>query len=100
MLIMHEILASGSRGMPRRPTGSADPPAQTFHQLGSEIALAERYALLQRVLIYPASLRREVIKQSLNGARDSTIASQMRIPLSDVHAIMEAFNQFAEDQPI
>jgi hypothetical protein len=86
--------------MPRRPTGSADPPAPTFRHLGSEIALAERHALLQRVLIYPASMRREVIKQTLNGERDGAIALALRIPLTDVHAIMEAFNQFAEDQPI
>jgi flagellar biosynthesis/type III secretory pathway protein FliH len=45
-------------------------------------------------------MRREVIKQTLNGERDGAIALALRIPLTDVHAIMEAFNQFAEDQPI
>jgi hypothetical protein len=86
--------------MPRRLTGPADPSVNRFHELGAEIALAERYALLQRVLVHPASLRREVVKQSLNGVRDSAIATSLRIPLSDVHAIMEAFNEFADDQPI
>jgi DNA-directed RNA polymerase specialized sigma24 family protein len=73
---------------------------RTFHQLGTEIALAERHALLQRVLIYPASLRREVIKHTLNGVRDRSSADHLRIPLSDVHAIMQAFKEFAEEQAI
>jgi DNA-directed RNA polymerase specialized sigma24 family protein len=86
--------------MPRRPTGTADPPQSTFHELAMEIALAERYALLQRVLIYPASLRREVIRQSLHGVRDAQIAHRLSIPLADMRAIMEAFSEFADDQSI
>jgi hypothetical protein len=86
--------------MPRRPTENADPPVGTLHQLGTEIALAERYALLQPVALHPAALRREVIKHSLNGVRASSIAAHLRIPLNDVHAIMEAFKEFAEEQAI
>jgi hypothetical protein len=90
MLIMHQ--------MPRRPTETADPAVPPFHQLGTEIALAERHALLQRVLIYPASVRRNVVKQSLHGVSDMLIAAELRISLTDVHAIMEAFTGFSEDQ--
>lgn len=86
--------------MTRRQTGNPDSPAHSLHQLGAEIASAERYALLQRVAVYPPALRREVVKSSLNGVADSTIAATMRIPLNDVHAIMEAFTEVAEEQAI
>jgi DNA-directed RNA polymerase specialized sigma24 family protein len=84
--------------MARRPPETADPAVPPFHQLGTEVALAERHALLQRVLIYPASVRRKVVKQSLNGVSDAVIAAELRIPLTDVRAIMEAFTGFSEDQ--
>ena len=89
VLIMHE--------MTRRQTANPASPAHSLHQLGAEIASAERFALLQRVAVYPAALRREVVKHSLNGVPDSTIATTMRIPLNDVHAIMEAFTQAADE---
>jgi hypothetical protein len=84
--------------MPRPPIEIPDPTLPPFHQLGTEIALAERHALLERVLIYPASVRRKVVKQSLNGVREASIAAEFRIPLTDVRAIMDAFTGFSEDQ--
>jgi hypothetical protein len=84
--------------MPRRPIEPADAAVRPFHQLGTEIALAERHALLERVLIYPPSVRRKVVKQSLHGVRETWIASELRISLTDVRAIMEAFTGFSEDQ--
>jgi hypothetical protein len=86
--------------MSRRHTENPDPPTHALHELGAEIASAERYALLQRVAVYPATLRLEVVRHCLNGVPDTTIATTMRIPLNDVHAIMEAFKEVAEEQAI
>jgi hypothetical protein len=69
-------------------------------QLNTAIALAERHALLQDVLAYPASLRREVVRKSLHGMRESAIAADLRIPLPDVRAIIEAFKEFADEQAL
>jgi hypothetical protein len=66
--------------------------------LSTEIALAERHALLQRVSLFPASLRRQVIKHSLNGVGESRIAADLQLSLSDVRAILETFHEFAEEQ--
>ena len=67
----------------------------TTSQLDNAIALAERHVLMQRVLIYPPSVRREVIRQSLHGGREEWIAAQMQMPLPDVRAIMDAFSNAA-----
>jgi len=66
--------------------------------LSAEIALAERHALLQRVSLFPASLRRQVVKHSLNGIGESRIAADLQISRSDVRAILEAFHEFADEQ--
>jgi hypothetical protein len=68
--------------------------------LSTEIALAERHALLQRVSAFPASLRRTVVKLSLNGIGEARIASDLNISLSDVRAIMEAFHEVADEQAL
>ena len=66
--------------------------------LSTEIALAERHALLQRVSDFPASLRRQVVKHSLSGLGESRIAADLQISLSDVRAILETFHEFADEQ--
>jgi hypothetical protein len=68
--------------------------------LSTEVALAERYALLQRIAVYPAATRRAVVKQHLSGAREAWIAAEVKIPISDVRAIMDAFNEFADEQAL
>ncbi len=56
------------------------------------IALAERHALWQRVLLYPAAQRREVIRRTVAGSEDPAhIANEMQMPVRDVRAIAEAF---------
>jgi DNA-directed RNA polymerase specialized sigma24 family protein len=85
--------------MSRRHTEIPVPPS-SLHALSAEIAGAESYALLQRVEIYPARLRREVVRQCLSGLSDTAVATMMRVPVNDVHAIMEAFNEVAEEQAI
>ena len=69
-------------------------------QLRAEVARAERYALLQRIAVHPAAVRRQVVKESLSGRRDALIAADLNIPISDVQAIMEAFNEFADEQAL
>jgi hypothetical protein len=65
-------------------------------QLNTAVALAERHVLMQRVLIYPPSVRREVIRQSLHGGREEWIAADLQMPLTDVRAIMQAFSEITE----
>jgi hypothetical protein len=56
------------------------------------IAVAERHALWQRVLLYPAAQRREVIRRTVAESEDpSRIANEMQMPVSDVRAIADAF---------
>jgi DNA-directed RNA polymerase specialized sigma24 family protein len=68
------------------------------HRLGDEIASAERYAALQAISMYPPSVRRQVVRQSLFGLTDTVIAAALKIPITDVRAIKEAFTGFTEDQ--
>jgi len=69
-----------------------------IYPLGHEIASAERYAALQAISMYPASVRRQVVRQSLSGLSESVIAAALKIPIADVRAIKEAFTEFTEDQ--
>jgi hypothetical protein len=54
---------------------------------------------MQRVLIYPSAVRREVIRKSLGGGREEWIAADLRMPLTDVRAIVEVFNEITDRQP-
>jgi DNA-directed RNA polymerase specialized sigma24 family protein len=85
--------------LPRRHHMSEDASARAA-LLRNEIALAERHVLMQRVSGFPPALRRQVVKHSLNGIGDAQIASDLRISLSDVRAIMEAFHEFADEQAL
>ena len=67
--------------------------------LSHEVALAERHAALEAISLYPAAVRRQVVRQSLHGLRDSTIAAELKIPVTDVRAIRDAFTEFTADQP-
>jgi len=66
------------------------------HDLNSAVALAERHVLMQRVLIYPPSVRRDVVRQSLQGGSEEWIAADLGIPLTDVRAIVEVFSEITE----
>ena len=57
------------------------------------VAGAERHALWQRVLLYPAAQRREVIRRTVVGIHDARIARELMMPVGDVRAIAEAFSQ-------
>jgi hypothetical protein len=83
--------------MPRRPVPGDDRSMREY-PLGQEIALAERYAALQAISMYPASVRRQVVRQSLHGVPESVIAAALKIPITDVRAIKEVFTEFTEDQ--
>jgi hypothetical protein len=85
--------------MPRRHHMSEDAPARAA-PLRTEIALAERHVLMQRVSGFPPALRRRVVKHSLNGIGDGQIASDLRISLRDVRAIVETFHEFADEQAL
>src|SRR5579864_8963732 len=99
MLILDESSTAGLRGMPRRHHTSEDVSARAA-ALSAEIALAERHVLMQRVSAFPPALRRIVVRRSLNGIGDSRIATDLKISLSDVRAIMEAFHEFADEQAL
>jgi DNA-directed RNA polymerase specialized sigma24 family protein len=83
--------------MPRPPDPSEDAVMST-HSFGHEVALAERFAALQAISIYPPAVRRQVVRQSLHGLQEATIAAELRIPITDVRAIKEAFTEFTADQ--
>ena len=68
--------------------------------LSAEVARAECHALLERVVVYPAAIRRQVVRQSLSGRAAAGIAAGLNIPISDVQAIMEAFNGIAQEQAL
>jgi DNA-directed RNA polymerase specialized sigma24 family protein len=65
--------------------------------LSHEVAMAERHATLLAISIYPPAVRRRVVRQSLHGLRDSTIAAELKICVSDVRAIRDAFTEFTAD---
>ena len=81
------------RGLPRHPSLREDTSMYAQPLNGRAVASAERHALWQRVLLYPASQRREVIRQSVSGIRDARIARELQMPVGDVRAIAEAFAQ-------
>ncbi|HEX4376767.1 MAG TPA: hypothetical protein VHZ99_06425 [Steroidobacteraceae bacterium] len=56
------------------------------------IASAERHALWQRVSLYSAAQRREVIRRTVAGSQDAAlVANDLQMPVRDVRAIAEAF---------
>jgi hypothetical protein len=57
------------------------------------IVVAERHASWQRVLLYPAAQRREVIRRCAVGEADTHIARELLIPLHDVRAINDVFER-------
>ena len=66
-------------------------PSNTLN--AKAVAVAERHALWQQVLLYPAAQRREVIRRTVAGIRDARIARELMMPVGDVRAIAEAFTQ-------
>jgi hypothetical protein len=93
-------MKSGSRGMPPGDQTREDVAVTAEAlRLTNNIQSAERHALWQRVLVYPAAQRVEVLRQSAQGTPDTLIAEGLLMPLSDVRLILQAFNQLAAADP-
>jgi DNA-directed RNA polymerase specialized sigma24 family protein len=80
--------------MPRQASKHQHNPMREA-PLESEIVFAERQALWQQILVYPAAQRREVLRRAVLGIPDSLIAADLTMPLADVHAILQALDRLA-----